>query len=354
MTPPETPGDVCESLGLSLTTLYRALAAAAGPKVVEPIIDVPLPGEPGKGTSIIARMSPRALSQEEQGIVLDTMNSDRFIDRAPPQVYTALLDEGVYIGSISTIYRLLRGQNEVRERRNQLTHPVYAPPELMARRPNEAWSWDITKLRGPFKGIYHYLYVILDLFSRYVVGWTLQYCESQEIARDLIEQTCNKQKIEPDQLTLHADRGSAMTSKTLAILMADLGVTKSHSRPHVSNDNPFSEAQFKTMKYRPTYPDRFGSIEDAGRFCKDFFLWYNTEHYHSGIAMVTPEDMHYGRAQRVIDGRAIVLAAAHAAHPERFVGKRPVPQPLPNEVWINPPLQTGITVSADRLVIRVT
>jgi putative transposase len=211
----------------------------------------------------------------------------------------------------------------------------------MATGPNEAWSWDITLLRGALKGIYYYLYVILDLFSRYVVGWTIQNCESQEIAKELIRQTCEKQQIRPDQLTLHADRGPSMTSKTLVDLLADMGVIKSHSRPHVSNDNPFSEAQFKTMKYRPDYPDRFGSIEQSREFGELFFPWYNSVHYHSGIAMVTPEDMHYGRAGNVIAARAMVLMAAHADHPERFVRKQPVPQPLPTAVWINPPLLCG-------------
>jgi putative transposase len=211
----------------------------------------------------------------------------------------------------------------------------------MATRPNELWSWDITKLRGAVKGTYYYLYVILDVFSRYVVGWTTQLCESQEIAEELIRQTCEKQRIEPGQLTIHADRGSSMTSRTVATLMADMGVIKSHSRPHVSNDNPFSEAQFKTMKYRPDYPSRFGSIDETREFGKIFFAWYNTEHYHSGIAMTTPEDMHYGRADRIIEARASVLANAQHAHPERFVRKQPVPQPLPKAVWINPPLQCG-------------
>lgn len=289
----------------------------------------------------IVRVSPRALSPEERQETLDLLNSDRFVDLSPPQVYTALLDEGSYIASVSTMYRILREHGEIRERRDQLTHGTYARPELMATSPNELWSWDITKLRGPAKGLYYYLYVILDVFSRYSVGWTIQQCESQEIAEELIGQTCQKQNIEPGQLTIHADRGSAMTSKTVATLMADLGVIKSHSRPHISNDNPFSEAQFKTMKYRPQYPSRFGSIDEARAFGEMFFAWYNSEHYHSGIAMVTPQAMHYGHADRIIAARAQVLTSAHAAHPERFVRKQPVPQPLPTAVWINPPLISG-------------
>jgi len=293
----------------------------------------------------VVRVSPRALSPQERQQTLDILHSDRFVDMAPPQVYTALLDEGVYVASISTMYRLLREHGEVRERRHQLTHGTYTRPELMATNSNELWSWDITKLRGPAKGTYYYLYVILDVFSRYTVGWTIQHCESQEIAEELIEQTCQKQNIEPGQLTIHADRGSAMTSKTLAVLMEDLGVAKSHSRPHVSNDNPFSEAQFKTMKYRPQYPSRFASINEARDFGETFFAWYNTDHYHSGIAMVTPQAMHYGQADRIIQARSRVLAKAHAAHPERFVRKQPVPHPLPKAVWINPPLHSG---SADK------
>ena len=260
---------------------------------------------------------------------------------APPQVYTALLDEGQYAASVSTMYRVLRDRGEMHERRNQLVHPVYMRPELMATKVNELWSWDITKLRGPLRGVYYCLYAILDVFSRYIVGWTLQHGESQEIASELISQTCEKQQVEKGQLTIHADRGSAMTSKTVAELMMDLGVTKSHSRPHVSNDNPYSEAQFKTMKYRPEYPARFGSIEEARVFCVAFFTWYNTVHYHSGIAMLTPECVHYGRTTDVLDGRAKVLAAAQCDHPERFVRKKPVPAALPSAVWINPPRLCG-------------
>jgi putative transposase len=269
----------------------------------------------------LMRISPRALSTEERDALICILNSKEHWDMAPPQVYMALLDRGRYAASVSTMYRVLRSRSEVHERRNQLSHPLYARPELMATKVNELWSWDITKLRGAIRGAYYCLYVILDVFSRYIVGWTLQQGESQEIASELIAQTCEKQQVEKGQLTIHADRGSAMTSKTVAELMMDLGVTKSHSRPHVSNDNPFSEAQFKTMKYRPEYPARFGSIEEATVFCVAFFAWYNTVHYHSGIAMLTPEIVHYGRAAHVLDERARVLAAAHCAHPERFIRK---------------------------------
>ena len=214
---------------------------------------------------LVVQISPRALSTDERDALVGILNSKEYSDTAPPQVYAALLDRGRYAASVSTMYRLLRERSEVRERRNQLSHPVYARPELMATRVNELWSWDITKLRGPLRGVYYCLYAILDVFSRYIVGWTLQHGESQEIASELISQTCEKQQVEQGQLTIHADRGSAMTSKTVAELMMDLGVTKSHSRPHVSNDNPYSEAQFKTMKYRPEYPARLGSGESSQR-----------------------------------------------------------------------------------------
>jgi putative transposase len=265
------------------------------------------------------------------------MNSDRFLDMAPLEIYTTLLDEGCYLCSPSTMYRVLGKYAQVRERRDQRTHPVYACPELLATGPNQLWSWDITKLRGNAKWTYYYLYVIIDVFSRSVVGWTVQYRESSVIAEQLIKQTCDKQQISPGQLTIHADRGSSMTSKSVAFLLADLGVTKSHSRPHVSNDNPYSESQFKTMKYRPNFPKEFGSIEDARTFCQSFFQWYNIDHHHSGIAMLTPNTVHYGRSRQVLAGRAVALAAAYTAHPERFVRKHPVPAALPTAVWINAP-----------------
>jgi putative transposase len=235
------------------------------------------------------------------------------------------------------MYRILNARQLVRERRNQLQHPTYTKPELLATRPNQLWSWDITKLRGPAKWTYYYLYVILDVYSRYVTGWLIAECESARLAEQLIAETCAKQGIEPDQLTLHADRGSAMRAKAVALLLADLGVTKTHSRPYTSNDNPYSEAQFKTMKYRPTYPDRFGSIQDARAWARRFFHWYNHEHYHSGLALLTPATVHYGRAQAVLERRQETLQAAYLAHPERFVRGVPQPPSLPKEVWINEP-----------------
>ncbi len=264
---------------------------------------------------------PLALSASERSDVLDILHEDRFIDKAPQEVYTKLLDENKYICSIRTMYRILEKEGEVKERRNQLIRPHYTKPELLATAPNEVWSWDITKLKGPVKWTYYYLYVILDIFSRYVAGWMIAHRELAVLARKLIKETMEKQSIKPGQLLIHADRGSSMTSKPVAFLLADLGVTKSHSRPSVSNDNPYSESQFKTMKYRPEFPDRFGSVEDARAFCQTFFPWYNTEHYHSGLGLLTPEDVHYGREDDIINAREKVLVAAYEEHPEPVQGE---------------------------------
>jgi putative transposase len=284
------------------------------------------------------RISAMALSHEERHEVIDVLHEDRFVDKAPQEIYAALLDEEKYLCSIRTMYRILEKEGDLKERRNQLVRPHYTKPELLAQGPNEVWSWDITKLKGPQKWTYYSLYVILDIFSRYVVGWMVAHRELGPLARKLIEETCEKQSIQPGQLFIHADRGSSMTSKPVAFLMADLGITKSHSRPSVSNDNPYSESQFKTMKYRPEFPERFGSIEDARAFCQSFFPWYNKEHYHSGLGLMTPEDVHYGKAQRIIEARKDVLYAAYEKHPERFKGRIPKPMPLPDKVWINKPL----------------
>lgn len=280
---------------------------------------------------------PRTLSVDERREVLDVLHSERFVDQAPAEVYATLLDEGVYHCSVRTMYRVLEDAGEVRERRNQARHPHYKAPELLATDPNQVWSWDITKLLGPVKWTYFYLYVILDIFSRYVVGWMIAPHESSALAKRLIAETCEKQNVQPGQLTIHADRGASMKSKPVALMLADLGVTKTHSRPHVSDDNPYSESQFKTLKYRPDFPDRFGSIQDARAFCQGFFAWYNCEHRHGGIGLLTPEMVHYGKAEEVIDQRRIVLASAFEAHPERFVGGLPTPPPLPEAAWINKP-----------------
>jgi putative transposase len=257
-----------------------------------------------------------------------------------------LLDEGTYLCSPRTMYRILDAAHEIKERRNQVRRPHYAAPELLATRPNEVWSWDITKLLGPAKWTYFYLYVILDIFSRYVVGWMLAPHESAALAEHLIAETCAKHGIQPGQLTLHADRGSSMRSKPVALLLADLAVTKTHSRPHVSNDNPFSEAQFKTLKYSPLFPERFGSLEDGRAFGQDFFQWYNHEHRHSGLGFLTPAVVHYGVAAAVREQRERVLAEAYAAHPERFVKGRPHPADLPQAVWINPPAKKSTAQDA--------
>jgi putative transposase len=283
------------------------------------------------------RSSPRRLKDEEKSIILACLHEERFQDCSPAQVYASLLDAGRYHCSIRTMYRLLEAGGENRERRDQLIHPPYRKPELLATAPNQLWSWDITKLRGPVKWSFYYLYVILDVFSRYVTGWMISYRETAGLAKQLIENSCQKQGILPGQLTLHADRGSSMTSRSLALLLADLGVVKTHSRPHVSDDNPFSEAHFKTLKYRPGFPDRFGSIQDARRFCQEFFPWYNHQHHHSGLQLLTPATVHYGQAAQLISKRQAVLDTAYQRHPERFVRRAPQHPSLPDAVWINPP-----------------
>jgi len=280
---------------------------------------------------------PRALRPEEREEVRELLNSEEFVDHAPAQVYASLLDRGVYLCSVRTMYRVLEEHGEVRERRDQLRHPEYTKPELLATGPNQVWSWDITKLLGPAKWTYYYLYVILDIFSRYVVGWLLAERESAALAKRLIEETIEKQGVAEEELTLHSDRGPSMRSGTVAQLLAGLGVTKSHSRPHTSNDNPFSESQFKTLKYRPEFPKRFGSLQDARAFCRGFFPWYNDEHHHSGIGLMTPYAVHYGEASVIFERRQETLQDAYRRNPERFVSKPPSPPRLPGAVWINPP-----------------
>jgi putative transposase len=297
--------------------------------------------------------SPRALSAEEKGKVRQILNSERFQDLAPREVYATLLDEGQYLCHWRTMYRILETHDEVRERRNQLRHPNHPKPELLATGPNQVWSWDITKLLGPVKWTYYYLYVVLDIFSRFVVGWMVADREAAALARELVRQTCRKQGIQAEQLTLHADRGSPMIARSLAMLLAELGVTKTHSRPYVSDDNPYSEAQFKTLKYRPDYPERFGCQIDARVWSRAFFAWYNHQHHHSALGLLTPADVHYGRAEEIIHHRQQVLQAAYQKYPERFVQGPPKPPELPAEVWINPPKKTAqdtqvtITVAAE-------
>jgi len=312
----------CHSLGVSRATLYRHRVPA---------------------DEVLTRAPPPLkLKPEERQAVLDLLHSERFVDATPHTIYATLLEEGHYPCSVRTMYRILAEEGEVRERRNVLRHPQYAKPELLATGPNQLWSWDITKLKGPVKWTYFYLYVILDVFSRYVVGWMVATRESATLAKKLISESCAKQGIERRQLILHADRGPSMKSKAVALLLADLGVTKTHSRPHVSNDNPFSEAQFKTLKYRPEFPQRFGSLEDSRAFCRPFFRWYNTEHRHSGIAFMTPADVHYERSPQILEARSATLDAAFEAHPQRFKGKRPCPKSPPQAVWINPPADNEV------------
>jgi len=311
----------CEAFGIPRASVYRRRARSKA-EVVECS---------GKSPS------PRALQPEEKQAVLDILHSERFVDKAPHEVYATLLDEGKYHCSIRTMYRILEDQKEVKERRNQLSHPVYEKPELLATGPNQVWSWDITKLLGPSKWTYFYLYVVIDIFSRYVVGWMVATHESAQLAKRFIQETCTKQRIVPGQLTIHADRGSSMKSKPVAFLLADLGITKTHSRPYTSDDNPYSESQFKTLKYRPDFPERFGAIQDARSFCQDFFPWYNQEHRHTGISLLTPQMVHFGNAPEVLRARERVLIHAYQDHPERFVNKAPTPKPLPTAAWINPP-----------------
>lgn len=318
---------LCAGLGVARASFYR--------------MQQPRPA------AVTERIHPRALSLGEREGVLGVLNSERFWDQAPGEVYATLLDEGKYLCSERTMYRILAEHQQVRERRDQLRHSGYQAPELVASRPNEVWSWDITKLLGPAKWTYLYLYVILDIFSRYVVGWMLAYRESAELAKKLIEHTVERHNIEPGTLTVHADRGAPMKSKVVAFFLAELGVTKTHSRPYVSNDNPYSESQFKTMKYRPEFPERFGSYQDAHRFCTEFFPWYNHEHHHSGLGYLTPYEVHYGLAEKRREQRAAVLQQAYERNPQRFVRGLPKPALLPTAAWINKPKEMPRTESPE-------
>jgi putative transposase len=312
----------CRALGAAPATIYRRRR----PPEPRPHRPRPVPA--------------KALAEAEREAVLEVLHSERFVDASPAQVWATLLDEGRYLASQRTMYRLLAARHGgVRERRDQLTHPGYSRPELLAERPNQLWSWDISKLKGPAKWTCFYLYVILDVFSRYAVGWTVQHRESAPLATALIAQSCEQQQIPPRQLTVHADRGSAMRSKPVAFLLADLGVLKTHSRPYTSTDNPYSEAHFKTLKYRPEFPDRFENIEQARAFCRQFFDWYNHSHRHSGIGLMTPAAVHYGQAPALHAKRQRVLNAAYAATPERFVRRPPTPPELPTAAWINKPTE---------------
>ena len=316
----------CAALVVSRATFYRnrlLLGPFAMPETLPPPV---------------VRASPaRTLGWEERQRILAVLHEERFQDWAPAAVQATLLDEGNYLCSTRTMYRILEQEGETRERRDQAIHPVYQKPELLAIAPNQLWSWDITKLRGPVKWNYFQLYVIIDIFSRYVTGWMVAERESAELAKLFIEDSLQKHEIPIGQLTIHADRGKVMRSQPVAFLLADLGVSKTHSRPYVSNDNPYSESQFRTLKYRPGFPDRFGCIQDCRAFCQNFFAWYNGQHCHSGIALLTPAMVHFGQAPAVLAQRQLVLDAAYRAHPERFVRKAPAVNPLPEKVWINKP-----------------
>jgi putative transposase len=319
----------CEALEVPRATFYRHLDRQGSPQVDGGLRSTP----------------PLSLTQVERRTVIDILHSERFQDKAPYEVYATLLDEGQYHCSIRTMYRILQSEHgDVKERRKGHQRTQYQKPELLATAPNQVWSWDITKLKGPAKWTYFYLYVILDIFSRYVVGWMVAHTEQKALAKRLIEQSCISQRIPPGQLTVHADRGSSMKSKVVAQLMADLGITKTHSRPHVSNDNPYSESQFKTLKYCPAFPDRFGSIQDARSFCQDFFPWYNKEHRHCGIGLMAPEHVHYGLADQLTEYRLTVLRAAFEKNPRRFKGKLPQPPELPKAAWINRPSSDQVGV----------
>ena len=311
----------CLALGVIRSSFYRVRA-----RLVESLPNTPVLQRP-----------PLALTDTEKTTVLQTLNSDEFMDQAPRPIFAELLARGRYLCSVRTMYRLLKETGQSHERRNQVIRPPYAKPELLAKAPNQVWSWDITKLKGPVKWNYFYLYVIMDIYSRYVVGWMVAQRESAVLAKKLIEETCQKQRIKKDQLTIHADRGSSMTSKPVAFLLADLGVTKTHSRPHTSNDNPYSEAQFKTLKYRPDFPDKFGSVEDSRSFCGVFFPWYNGEHKHSGISFLTPESVHYNRHSEILKKRDLTMQSAFAMYPLRFKNRAPRLWPSPQAAWINPP-----------------
>lgn len=287
----------------------------------------------------------RGLTDEESARVLATLNSDSFADKAPAQVYARLLEDGEYLCSERTMYRVLAAHELVRERRAQRRHPEYVKPQLVAKAPNQVWSWDTTKLPGPTKGTYFTLYVILDIFSRYIVGWQVTTRESACVAQELINACCKQQGVPRGQLTIHADRGSPMVAKSTAQLYLDLGVAKSHSRPHTSNDNPYSESNFRTLKYRPDMPAQLGSLEHARQVIRSLVDWYNEEHFHVGLALLHPVDVHHGRTVEIVAARQRVLDEVHARHPERFVRGRPVQKSPPPAAWINPPTMDPITIA---------
>ena len=312
----------CRALGVSRASLYRSRRA------------------PPRRERAPNRAHHRALSPLEQQRVLSHLHEDRFVDRSPAAIYAALLEEGVYLCSQRTMYRILSEAGEVKERRAQCRRPRRSPPELVATAANQVWTWDITKLKGPKKWTRFNLYVVLDMFSRYVVAWMVAKRETAALAKRLIREACLKENIDPGQLTLHQDRGSPMTAKTFSQLLVDLDILASYSRPRVSDDNPYSESHFKTVKYAPSYPGHFDSVDDARAYFGPFFRRYNAEHRHSGLGLMTPESVHTGRAPALQVERQRVLDLAHQLHPKRFVRGRPTPPSLPTEVWINQPNQS--------------
>lgn len=329
-----------------MTTIVEELAVEVGVKRACKVLDVPRSriyrSRQPKSAPQARPIPSRSLSGAERAEVRDTLNSERYMDLSPRQVYANLLDDGLYLCHWSTMYRILRQHDEVGERRNQRQHPSYQKPELLATAPNQVWTWDITKLRSPYKGSHFSLYVVLDMFSRYVVGWLIAERELASLAKTLIAESSRKEGIQRDQLTIHSDNGKPMRSKSVALLYADLGINSSFSRPYTSDDNPFSEAQFKTLKYRPDYPDRFGSIQDARAWARRFFTWYNHDHYHTGLNLLTPASVHYGQATSIQQQRQTVLSSAFAAHPERFVKGKPRVAGPPQTVWINPPKELNL------------
>jgi putative transposase len=318
----------CHALGVSRATLYRNTRPS-----------------PPRCMSHHAR-SPRRVSDGERAKILDTFHSVEFGDRPVIEVYATLLSRGVYLASIRTMYRILAAHGETKERRNQRRPHVYTKPSLTATAPNQVWTWDITKLATTAVGIFLHAYVIIDLFSRYVVGWMVASRECKHLAAQLFAETIARHGIEPG-LTVHADRGSAMKSDTLAQLFATLGAQRSFSRPHVSDDNAFSESQFKTMKYQPDYPGRFVGELHARGWLAPFFGWHNDEHHHSNLALFTPAEVFFGRVERVRIVRQAALDAAHVAHPERFPHGAPRVLLPPAEVSINPITSSAVTVNRD-------
>lgn len=318
-------GSACKAIGWSRSRYYRQLK--------------PVPVSPSNTEKAVKCRNKRALTPEQSDQILSELNSERFLDCAPRQVWATLLDEGIYLCSWRTMYRILSQHHQVNERRKTRRHPKYVRPELAANGPNQVWTWDITYLKGAVRGEFYYLYVVIDIYSRMVVGWLLADRECAELSKRLLEKTYQKHKVQPGKLTIHADRGAPMKSKSVQQLLADLDVQPSHSRPRVSNDNPFSESGFKTLKYCPDFPARFGSEVEAESFCKEYFIWYNERHYHTGIALLTPACVHYGQAEEVLAKRQATLDAVFEKAPERFGRRHPKVARLPETVWINRPAQ---------------